>query len=60
MRVAAMLIGGTRDRIKEIGRRVGYQDPYYFSKHFKAVHGVPPSRLRPPRQRLSPSATSGR
>lgn len=46
MRVAAMLLSGTTDRVSEIGKRVGYHDPYYFSKHFKAVHGVPPSRLR--------------
>ena len=46
MRVAAVLLHGTTERIGEIGRRVGYQDPYYFSKHFKAVHGVPPSDLR--------------
>ena len=48
MRVAAMLLGGTTGKIGEIGRRVGYPDPYYFSKHFKAVHGVSPSYLRAP------------
>jgi len=46
MRVAAMLLSGTTDRIGEIGKRVGYPDPYYFSKHFKSIHGVSPSRLR--------------
>lgn len=46
MRVAALLLSGTTDRVGEIGQRVGYPDPYYFSKHFKAVHGVSLSHLR--------------
>lgn len=45
MRVAAMLLSGTALGVGEIGRRVGYDNPFYFSKLFKASYGVPPSRL---------------
>jgi len=45
MRVAAALLRGTAGRIGEIGRQVGYDDPYYFSKHFKAFFGLTPSAL---------------
>ena len=44
MRVAAMLLHSTALGIGEIGQRVGYDDPYYFSKLFKACFGMPPSR----------------
>ncbi len=46
LHAAASLLRGTAEPVGEIGRRVGYSDPYYFSKHFKACFGVPPSRLR--------------
>lgn len=46
LHAAAALLRGTDEPVGEIGRRVGYADPYYFSKHFKACFGVPPSRLR--------------
>jgi AraC family transcriptional regulator of arabinose operon len=46
MRAAATLLRGTEGRIGEIGRQVGYDDPYYFSKHFKAFFGLTPSALR--------------
>lgn len=45
MHVAAMLLRETALRVGEIGRRVGYDDPYYFSKHFKACFGMPPSHF---------------
>jgi len=45
MRVAAMLLRGTALPIGEIGRRVGYDDPYYFSKLFKVTFGMPPSQF---------------
>ncbi|HEY0256532.1 MAG TPA: AraC family transcriptional regulator [Candidatus Methylacidiphilales bacterium] len=54
MRVAAALLRGTGTRVGEIGRQVGYDDPYYFSKHFKAYFGVPPSVIR-----LSSSSAKG-
>ncbi len=32
--------------VKEAGQRVGFADPYHFSRAFKAVHGVAPRTLR--------------
>jgi AraC family transcriptional regulator of arabinose operon len=46
MRVAALLLADTTEPVGEIGRRVGYPDPFYFSRCFKTVHGAPPSRFR--------------
>ncbi len=48
LQAAAALIRGTAEPIGEVGRRVGFPDPYYFSKRFKARFGVPPTRLRSP------------
>ena len=45
MHVAARLLCETTMRVGEIGRHVGYDDPYYFSKHFKDCFGMPPSRF---------------
>ena len=36
----------TRRMFAEAGRRVGYKDPFYFSKAFKAFHGASPSEWR--------------
>jgi AraC family transcriptional regulator len=41
---AAFLVEGN-GRVKEAAQRVGFADPYHFSRCFKAVHGVPPSEL---------------
>ena len=41
---AAFLVEG-RGRVKEAAQRVGFADPYHFSRCFKAVHGVAPSAL---------------
>lgn len=43
---AASLLHGTRLRVGEIGRLVGYEDPYYFSKHFKLQLGFSPLEYR--------------
>jgi AraC family transcriptional regulator of arabinose operon len=43
---AASLLHGTRLRVGEIGRLVGYEDPYYFSKHFKNHLGYSPLEYR--------------
>lgn len=32
--------------VKEAAARVGFQDPYHFSRSFKGVHGVSPDQLR--------------
>lgn len=44
MHAAAILLREAALPVGEVGRRVGYDDPYYFSKHFKACFGLPPSR----------------
>lgn len=44
MREAATLLRTTGLRVGEVARTVGYDDPLYFSRAFRAVHGVPPSR----------------
>lgn len=31
--------------VKEAAERVGYEDPYHFSRNFKAVHGISPRAL---------------
>jgi AraC-like DNA-binding protein len=31
--------------VKEVAQRVGFADPYHFSRTFKAVHGVAPREL---------------
>ena len=33
-------------RVKEVAARLGYDDPYHFSRLFKAVHGIPPAAFR--------------
>lgn len=32
--------------VKEVADQVGFHDPFYFSRVFKKVFGVPPSSLR--------------
>lgn len=41
---AAFLLRTSGLRVNEVARRVGYQDPLYFSRVFAAVFHVPPSR----------------
>ena len=36
--------------VKEVAAQMGYQDPFHFSRGFKAVHGKSPSQLREPKQ----------
>ncbi|MCC5834568.1 MAG: helix-turn-helix transcriptional regulator [Opitutales bacterium] len=33
-------------RVREVGYRVGFEDPYHFSRCFKAVHGIPPIEMQ--------------
>lgn len=44
MHEAALLLRTSGLRVNEVARRVGYADPLYFSRVFRAVHAVPPSR----------------
>ena len=43
---ACQLLSGTGLSIKEIANRVGYQDPFHFSRQFKAFQGVSPTAFR--------------
>lgn len=47
-RAAWMLDDGATD-IAAVARALGYDDPFYFSRRFRAVHGCPPSAWRPAR-----------
>ena len=47
---AAHLIGG-RYTVKEVAARVGFSDPYHFSRVFKNHHGIPPVRFQGARTR---------
>jgi AraC family L-rhamnose operon transcriptional activator RhaR len=44
-RAAAHLVA-SNDPIAQIGRRVGWDDPNYFSRRFRAVHGLSPREYR--------------
>jgi transcriptional regulator GlxA family with amidase domain len=46
MRHASRLLGSTSASVKEVAAALGYDDPFYFSRVFKSVHQVPPSRYR--------------
>jgi len=43
---AQLLLAGSDLRIGEIAERVGYHDPFHFSRTFKVSCGVSPSRFR--------------
>ena len=43
---AAALLLDRRLLVREVGRRVGYEDPYHFSKAFKRVYGLSPEAFR--------------
>lgn len=44
--------------VSSTAERLGFSNPYHFSRAFKAVHGVPPSSLVPARRRLHRTADS--
>ena len=46
MRHARELLDTTSASVKEVAAALGYDDPFYFSRVFKSVHQVPPSRYR--------------
>ena len=46
MILAAEFLFETGGLVKEAAQRVGFSDPYHFSRCFKMVHGVSPSLLR--------------
>lgn len=43
---ACQLLRGSSLNVKEISARVGYQDPFHFSRQFKAFEGVSPTAYR--------------
>lgn len=45
MNLAAEHLIETGATVKDAAARVGFADPYHFSRVFKSVHGVPPSAL---------------
>lgn len=45
MSLAAEYLIESRGLVKEAAARVGFADPYHFTRCFKAVHGVPPSQV---------------
>ncbi len=46
MQKACQLLDLTKSKIKEIGYKLGYDDPYYFNRVFNKVIGVSPSKWR--------------
>jgi AraC-like DNA-binding protein len=43
---ACLLLDTTSARIKEVGAKVGFSDPYYFSRSFRQVMGMSPRAYR--------------
>lgn len=46
MQSARRLLDATSASVKEVAAVLGYDDPFYFSRVFKAVNRIPPSRYR--------------
>ena len=46
MQRACELLQTTGNSVQEIGQKVGYNDPYYFSRAFKKIIGVSPNEYR--------------
>ncbi len=57
MNLAAEFLVETGGLVKEAAQRVGFDDPYHFSRCFKAVHGIAPRELL--RQGRAESAVTG-
>ena len=45
MNIAAEYLVENGGLVKEVAQRVGFADPYHFSRAFKSVHGVAPRAL---------------
>ena len=46
IKLAEKLLGNPRYTVADVGRMVGYDDYYYFTKWFKRLMGVTPSKYR--------------
>jgi len=55
---ARQLLDATDATVAEIARDVGYDDPFYFSRHFRRHHGVSPTGFRA-RNLQFPAESSG-
>ena len=58
MRRACELFDSTTASVKEVAAMMGYDDPFYFSRVFKSIQNVPPSRYR--EAQFNDPQTSGR
>jgi len=54
MQYACRLLDATTLNVKEVAAALGYDDPFYFSRVFKAVNHIPPSRYRALQKQPSP------
>jgi AraC-like DNA-binding protein len=59
MRRASRLLANTSMSVKEIAAALGYDDPFYFSRLFKSVHGTAPSEYRLMRGQLEQADRPG-
>jgi AraC-like DNA-binding protein len=59
MQRAGRLLTATTMSVKEIAAALGYDDPFYFSRVFKSVHGVAPSEYRLMMEELEQTDTHG-
>jgi len=58
LRRAKELIAGTDRTMTEIAFEVGYSDPYYFSRAFRRLTGMPPSVYRAEALKSRPNPAS--
>ena len=59
MQRASRLLAATTMSVKEIAAALGYDDPFYFSRLFKLIHGVAPSDYRLMMEQLEQTDTQG-
>jgi AraC-like DNA-binding protein len=59
MQRAGRLLTATTMSVKEIAAVLGYEDPFYFSRVFKSVHGMAPSEYRLMMEELEQTQTHG-
>lgn len=50
MQTARKLLADTELSVREVAEKVGYTDPFYFSKAFKSAAGVNPTQFREQRR----------
>lgn len=46
MAKARLLLANGDEKVSDVARRVGYDDPYYFSRYFGRTHGMSPTEFR--------------